>query len=44
VRIHSNKGDRTKKNFIHGGDIITIAAPAGGVISGQGVPIGNLSV
>jgi predicted RecA/RadA family phage recombinase len=30
------------KNFIQRGDMITIAAPTGGVTSGQGVLIGNL--
>jgi predicted RecA/RadA family phage recombinase len=30
------------KNFIQRGDMITIAAPAGGLTSGQGVLIGNL--
>jgi predicted RecA/RadA family phage recombinase len=30
------------KNFIQRGDMITVAAPTGGVTSGQGVFVGNL--
>jgi predicted RecA/RadA family phage recombinase len=30
------------KNFIQRGDMITIAAPTGGVTSGQGMLVGNL--
>jgi predicted RecA/RadA family phage recombinase len=30
------------KNFIQRGDMITVAAPTGGVTSGQGVLVGNL--
>ncbi|MCZ7641884.1 MAG: DUF2190 family protein [Pseudorhodoplanes sp.] len=30
------------KNFIQRGDVITVTAPTGGVISGQGVLVGNL--
>jgi predicted RecA/RadA family phage recombinase len=30
------------KNFIQRGDVITVAAPTGGVTSGQGVLVGNL--
>lgn len=30
------------KNFIQRGDMITVAAPTGGLTSGQGVVVGNL--
>jgi predicted RecA/RadA family phage recombinase len=30
------------KNYIQNGDVITVAAPAGGVVSGQGLLVGNL--
>lgn len=30
------------KNFIQRGDVITVTAPTGGVVSGQGVLVGNL--
>lgn len=32
------------KNYIQKGDVLTLTAPAGGVVSGQGVKVGDLFV